>query len=57
MAVLNKKVSLATAIKIIINRRCRTHNYEKIAPRRFSINSVLKQRSEKGYFHNLLEDM
>ena len=55
MAILNKRLLLAVAIKVIINRRHR-RDFQNFRCR-FWINPVFTQRNASGFFMNLIEEM
>ena len=55
MAVLNKRLLLAVAIKVIINRR-HSRDFQNVW-RRFWVNPTFTQRNVSGFFVNLIEEM
>ena len=55
MAILNKRLLLAVAIKVIINRRHR-RDFQNVR-RRFWVNPTFTQRNVSGFFVNLTEEM
>ena len=57
MAILNKRLLLAVAIKVIINRRCRRRYDFKNFSRRFWVNPIFTRRNVSVFFVNLTEEM
>ena len=57
MAILNKRLLLAVAIKITINRgRRRRYDFQNVG-RRFWVNPIYTQRNVSGFFVNLVDEM
>ena len=57
MAILNKRLLLAVAIKVMINRRRRRRYDFQNVKRRFWINLIFTRRNVSGFFVNLIEEM
>ena len=56
-AILNKRLLLAVAIQVMINRRRRRRYDFRNVRRRFWINSVFSRRNVSVFFVNLTEEM
>ena len=57
MEILNKRLLLAVAIKVIINRRCRRKYDFQNVRRRFWMNPIFTQKNVSEFFVNLIEEM
>ena len=57
MAILNKRLLLAVAIKVIINRRHhRRYDFQNVR-RRFWVNPIFTRRNVSVFFVNLIQEM
>ena len=57
MAILNKRLFLAVAIKVIINRRrYRIYDFQNFR-RRFWVNHIFTQKNVSGFLVNLIKEM
>ena len=57
MVILNKRILLAVAIKVIINRRHhRRYDFQNVR-RRFWVNPIFTRRNVSAFFVNLTEEM
>ena len=57
MVILNKRILLAVAIKVIINRRHhRRYDFQNVR-RRFWVNPIFTRKNVSGFFVNLTEEM
>ena len=57
MAILNKRLLLAVAIKVIINRRHRRRYDFQNVRRRFWVNPIFTRRNVSVFFVNLIQEM
>ena len=57
MAILNKRLLLAVAIKVIINRRRRRRFDFQNVRRRFWVNPIFTRRNVSVFFVNLIQEM
>ena len=57
MAILNKRLLLAVATKVIINRRRpRRYDFQNVR-RRFWVNLIFTRRNISGFFVNVIEEI